>query len=244
MIGRGELQAHDIDCVLNQGGETDATCTCGMGAPAARWQASLMGSRSYIDPTAKIGKNVRIGVGVVVAEGVVIEDDVSIWHHANILPQAHIKKGAMVAFCCQIERGVVIGARSRIQPYAAPGSGSKIGADVYFGPYSCTANSWYPPSKRLVGGIVEDGAIIGMGVYIWPGVRIGKRAVVGTGSIVTHDIPPEEVWFGHPVAYATTRAEYDRKQKEWEASDKPPDTTPRYKVTHAMEGEPEKDPQW
>ena len=197
---------------------------------------------SSIHESVKIGKNVKLGFGVVIAENVVIEDGASIWHHANILPGAHIKMDAMVAYCCQIERNVVIGERSRIQPFAAPGSGTVIGKDVYFGPYSCTANAPYPPCKRLQGGIVEDGVIIGMGVYIMPGIRIGKRAVVGTGSLVLHDIPAEEVWFGHPAAKASTRAKYDEKQKMWEDGTLQLDTKMKYELNHGMNEEIE--PSW
>ncbi|EKE41455.1 hypothetical protein ENUP19_0305G0035 [Entamoeba nuttalli] len=46
---------------------------------------------------------------------------------------------------------------------------------------------------------IEDGAWIGCGAKILPGVRIGKNAVVGAGSVVTHDIPDNMVAVGNPA---------------------------------------------
>lgn len=236
--------AHEIDCELNQkDGGNACTCWFGFRRGQTQFPARTIDPSARIHPSVKIGKGVRIGVGVVIAEGVVIEDGVSIWHHANILPNAHIKKDAMVAFCCQIERDVVIGERSRIQPFAAPGSGTVVGSDVYFGPYSCSANAPYPPCKRLQGGVIGDGAIIGMGVYIFPGVKVGKRAVVGTGSLVRHDIPDEEVWFGRPCAYATTRKAYDDKQAVWESGKMELDTRIKNRLEHGINGV-EEEPRW
>ena len=50
------------------------------------------------------------------------------------------------------------------------------------------------------GGIaIDDDAWIGVGAIILDGVRIGKGAVVGAGSVVTHDIPDEAIVFGVPA---------------------------------------------
>jgi maltose O-acetyltransferase len=47
--------------------------------------------------------------------------------------------------------------------------------------------------------IIEDHAWIGSKAVILPGVRIGTRAVIGAGSIVTRDIPPRCVAAGNPA---------------------------------------------
>lgn len=53
-----------------------------------------------------------------------------------------------------------------------------------------------PQSKPVV---IEDHVWIGSKVVILPGVRIGSRAVIGAGSIVTNDIPPRCVAAGNPA---------------------------------------------
>ena len=46
--------------------------------------------------------------------------------------------------------------------------------------------------------IIKDGAHIGIGSIIMPGVTIGEGAVIGAGSVVTRDIPPYCVAVGTP----------------------------------------------
>lgn len=46
---------------------------------------------------------------------------------------------------------------------------------------------------------IGDGAWIGAGAIILPGVTIGSGAVIGAGSVVTKSIPAGEVWAGNPA---------------------------------------------
>lgn len=81
----------------------------------------------------------------------------------------------------------------------------KIGANCHLGHYLFVTDNnqhdivehWeLPPSNPV---IIEDNVWIGSKVVILPGVRIGSRAVVGAGSIVTKDIPPSCVAVGNPA---------------------------------------------
>jgi acetyltransferase-like isoleucine patch superfamily enzyme len=47
--------------------------------------------------------------------------------------------------------------------------------------------------------VVEDGAFIGTGSIILPGVRIGRNAVVAAGAVVSGDVPPDTVVGGVPA---------------------------------------------
>ena len=55
--------------------------------------------------------------------------------------------------------------------------------------------------------VIEDGAHIGIGSIIMPGVTIGKGAVIGAGAVVTQDIPPYCVAVGVPAKVIKTFAE-------------------------------------
>ena len=48
---------------------------------------------------------------------------------------------------------------------------------------------------------IKNGAWIASGVIILPGVTIGENAIVGAGSVVTKDIPDNEMWFGNPAKF-------------------------------------------
>ena len=75
-------------------------------------------------------------------------------------------------------------------------------------------NSRYPqiPSqwqKEIDAGnmsiIVEKGASIGANATILPGVTIGEKAMVGAGSVVTKDIPPNVIAYGNPCQVVRER---------------------------------------
>lgn len=63
--------------------------------------------------------------------------------------------------------------------------------------YEIRVNGDDKPKKAEV--VIEEGAFIGYGTVILPGVRIGKRAIVGAGSVVSKDVPSFEVWAGNPL---------------------------------------------
>ena len=71
-------------------------------------------------------------------------------------------------------------------------------------------NDRYPPSHRAnwEKTVVEDGARIGAGVTVVCGVTIGQNALVGSGAVVTKNIPAGETWAGVPAR----RLEYDNRQ--------------------------------
>lgn len=60
------------------------------------------------------------------------------------------------------------------------------------------ANSAFPMhvGKKIV---IEDGVWIGAGAIILPGVRIGKKSIVGAGSVVTKNVDPYTIVAGNPA---------------------------------------------
>ena len=47
--------------------------------------------------------------------------------------------------------------------------------------------------------VVDDDASIGSDTMLIAPVQVGAEAVTGAGAVVTHDIPPGEVWVGAPA---------------------------------------------
>lgn len=60
---------------------------------------------------------------------------------------------------------------------------------------------------RFKKGVVElcDNCFIGANTVICNAVRIGKNAIVGAGSVVTKDIPDNEIWAGNPARFIKKR---------------------------------------
>ncbi len=48
---------------------------------------------------------------------------------------------------------------------------------------------------------IGDNVWIGMNACILPGIEIGDNSVIGAGSIVTKNIPPNEIWIGNPARF-------------------------------------------
>lgn len=49
--------------------------------------------------------------------------------------------------------------------------------------------------------VINDGAFVGAHSIILKGVHIGRNSVVGAGSVITRNIPDNEIWAGNPAKY-------------------------------------------
>lgn len=98
-----------------------------------------------------------------------------------------------------------------------------IGNNVLFGPsvslYTTShpldvdsRNKGYEKAKKIE---ICDNVWIGGNTVINPGVKIGKNSVIGSGSVVTKDIPENCIAFGNPCRVIREISEED-KNKFWE----------------------------
>ncbi len=143
---------------------------------------------NFISEKAKLGKNVKI------------------WHFAYVGNDTEIGDNVKIGENTMIEGLVYIPPLSR------------IGKNVFIGPAASLTNDPYPASKKMIGVIIEDGAVIGSRAVIKAGVKIGKNSVVAMGAVVTKDVPPNCVVVGVPAKVKYSREEYDKKKKKWEDS--------------------------
>ncbi len=123
----------------------------------------------------------------------------------------NVKIGSLV----HIDYNVKIGANSLIEGAVYIPPLSRIGNNVFIGPAAALTNDPFPPSGKMIGVTIEDGAIIGSRAVIKAGVTIGKNSVVAMGAVVTKDVPPNTVVIGVPAKEKYSREEYDKKQKQW-----------------------------
>ncbi|MDR2267451.1 MAG: sugar O-acetyltransferase [Christensenellaceae bacterium] len=95
-----------------------------------------------------------------------------------------------------------------------------IGNNVMFGPNVtlCTVGHPIDPSLRFpkvaqFGFPIEigNGVWLGANVTVMPGVKIGDNTVVGAGSLVTKDLPPNCLALGSPCKFVREIGEYDRQ---------------------------------
>ena len=154
------------------------------------------------DAQVSVGEDFKMEYGsrMFITTDWTIGDDVQIATHCAIFS----REGG-VAGNVQIGNGTHIGDHSIIDCAA----NLTIGKDVAIGPncvlythdhdYSSeSAAAWKGPliCKDIV---IDDGAWVGSGVTILPGVTIGKRAVIAAGAVVTKNVPAHSIWGGIPA---------------------------------------------
>jgi len=153
---------------------------------------------NFVSEKAKLGKNVRI------------------WHFAYVGDNTEIEDNVKIGSLAHVDYNVKIGENTMIEGLVYIPPLSRIGKNVFIGPAAALTNDPYPPSKKMIGVVIEDGAIIGSRAVIKAGVTIGKNSVVAMGAVVTKDVPPNTVVIGIPAKVKYSREEYDKKRNKWQ----------------------------
>lgn len=132
-----------------------------------------------------------------------IGDNTFIWQYVVVLPEAEIGSNCNVNCHVFIENDVKIGNNVTIKPGVQIWDGLRIGNDVFIGPNVTFTNDKFPRSKQypeeFQRTVVEDGVSIGAGAIILGGITLHKNAMIGAGSVVTRDVPENELWVGNPA---------------------------------------------
>lgn len=71
--------------------------------------------------------------------------------------------------------------------------------------------------------IIEDNCVIGQNVVLCPNIRIGRNSIIGAGSVVISDIPPNSIAIGVPARVWSSIEKYKNKCIEKWDKQKPPD---------------------
>lgn len=152
----------------------------------------------YVHPTAVVEDGVELGPGT------------RVWHICQV------RKGAKVGQNCVLARGVFIdtevtvGDSVKIQNYVSVYHGVTIEDGVFVGPHVCFTNDKNPRAVNpdlspkapddwtITRTRVKTGAALGANSTIVCGVTVGRWAVIGSGTVVTKDVPDYALVVGNP----------------------------------------------
>jgi acetyltransferase-like isoleucine patch superfamily enzyme len=147
-----------------------------------------------IAPDVRLGENVMI-------------------HHPDMvnLYGCSIGAGTRVGAFVEIQKNATIGTRCKISSHTFICEGVTIEDEVFIGHGVMFINDRYPRATndgrlqtdrdwKVIPTVVKLGASIGSGAVIMCGVTVGRRALIGAGAVVTHDVPDYAVMAGVPAS--------------------------------------------
>ncbi len=145
----------------------------------------------FIHETAEVSETAKIG------------DGTKIWNLVQIREHAKIGENCILSKNVYIDTGVQIGNGVKIQNNVNVYHGVTVEDDVFLGPSMTFTNDFYPRAFNndweVSETLVKKGASAGANVTIICGNVIGRYAMIGSGSVVTKNVPDYALVAGNPA---------------------------------------------
>ena len=140
-----------------------------------------------------------------VDDNVIIGEGTRIWHFSHLQSGAKIGENCSIGQNVNVGNNVVIGNNVKIQNNVSIYEGVQLEDFVFCGPSMVFTNIKLPRSefpqkgsKHYLQTLVKKSASIGANATIVCGVTIGEYSMIGSGAVVTKDIPPYSLVIGNP----------------------------------------------
>ena len=138
-------------------------------------------------------------------DSVIVGEGTKIWHFSHVQRDTTIGSGCTIGQNVNIASNVNVGNYVKIQNNVSVYEGVELHDYVFCGPSMVFTNIKLPrsefpqnDSELFLKTIVKKSASIGANATIVCGVTIGEYALIGSGAVVTKDVPPYSLVIGNP----------------------------------------------
>jgi Serine acetyltransferase len=147
---------------------------------------------------------------VTIAPDVKLGENVKVYNYVNLYG-CEIGDETKIGCFVEIQKNAKIGKRCKISSHTFICEGVTIEDNVFIGHNVTFINDKFPRATNGKGTLktdedweveiilVKKGASIGSSATLLGNITIGERAIVGAGSVVTRDVPPDTVVAGNPA---------------------------------------------
>ena len=164
------------------------------------------GVKGLGDSQAAVNASAHIHPQALLDEGVSVGAGTRIWAFSHVLSGARIGVDCNICDHTLIEGRVTIGDRVTLKSGVYLWDGLVVEDDVFIGPAAAFTNDKRPRSKNYPEEYPQTrlarGCSIGANATVLPGIRIGRWAMVGAGSVVTRDVADFSQVYGNPARFA------------------------------------------
>lgn len=154
------------------------------------YPGTIIGKETVICPSARIYAGVKIGKNCLVCSNVIIREG------------SVIGDNTLIANGVMLNYNVTIGNNVKVMDLSCITGGTIIENDVFIslGVITTNDNSMGKHEGTVCNPpIIRSGVRIGANATILPGIEIRENSIVGAGSVVTHDVPPNSTVMGIPA---------------------------------------------
>ena len=146
-----------------------------------------------------------------VEEGAIIGDGTKVWGLSQVRKEARIGSNCIIGRNVFVDTGVEMGDNCKIQNNVLLYDGVILEDGIFIGPAVVTTNDKLPRAINPDGSLksADDwvishtrrkyGAAVGAQAVLVTGVTLGRFCLVGSGAVVTRDVPDFALVLGHPA---------------------------------------------
>ena len=140
----------------------------------------------------------------VVDQGAKIGPGTKIWHFSHVQGGAQIGTDCVIGQNVYVASKVIIGDRCKIQNNVSLYDGVTLEEEVFCGPSSVFTNDLTPRAQgsqgwSITNTLLKRGASVGANATIVCGNTLGEYCMIGSGAVVTHDVPAYALMIGVPA---------------------------------------------